>query len=248
MKLAALLVVFGACAPALAGSNLIIGFGGNHPAQEWTQDGQYVYDWGHLGHASGAAVMTGGDLWICNPADGSNVFEHVDEANAPLGGYTASVGGGWIGDMSGYTGDSLLAGTLDGTVWKIDPAAGLEIPLFATAGTHIGVAWDGQNIWTTDGPAGWGIQQRTASGQVLWSFDDPRGGPCGIAFDRADGTLYVGHADGRVSHLGADGAPLGGFVLWPDDIIDGLDIMPIPAPGVVGIAGMGMLGALRRRR
>jgi len=198
--------------------------------REYQKNGTFVQTWGSLPKATGAAVDASSILYICNPAYGNNIIERRGPGNANLGTITATVNGNWIEDMGNYTGGYILAGTIEGNVFRINTTNGSHILMFSTGQSFIGVTWDGTDIWTTGGYTNTLVARRDLAGNILATFDTGRIN-FGIGYDPDDGTLWIGHANGQVTHRSQAGALLGGFSTGlGGQLIDGVELAKMPLP------------------
>jgi hypothetical protein len=251
MRKAGILVMFLAsvlASPALEASTLFIGHDTAQPMKEYTTAGAYIQDWGTSSSTTGPAIDEFGNVYICTPAFGANSIEKVNSSNVFQYSVTATVDGQWIEDMGYYGGGTLLAGTFEGNVFKVDGTTGAHTFLFGTGGSFTGVTYDGTDIWTTDGFFGTNVTQRTTTGTPLFSFafDLTNGGPGGIGYDPADGTLYIGTLGGWVYHYDTAGTQLGLWNTGYGNAVDGLEVK-IPEPTTLGLLLVGSLSLLRRR-
>jgi len=198
--------------------------------RQYQKNGTFVQTWGAIGQATGAAVDGSGVVYICNPNFGNNVIEKRGPGNVSLGTITATVAGQWIEDMGNFTSGYILAGTDAGNVFRIDTTTGAGVLLFSTGHSIIGVTYDGANIWTTGGSSSTLVYKRDLSGSVLASFNTGQLNS-GIGYDPDDGTLWIGHAGGQVTHHSQLGALLGGFATAAGgQLIDGLELGHLPFP------------------
>jgi hypothetical protein len=197
---------------------------------QYQKIGTFVQTWGALGQATGAAVDATGVVYVCNPAYGANVIERRGPGNTNLGTITAAVGGQWIEDLGNYGGGYILASTATGDVFRVDTTTGASAFMFSTGQTIIGVTYDGANIWTTGGAANTLVYQRDLAGNVLATFNTGQNN-IGIGYDPDDGTLWIGHAFGQMTHHSQLGALLGGFTTASNGgFIDGVELGKLLLP------------------
>jgi len=211
-------------------ASLFIGHDIQQLERQYQKIGTFVQTWGALGTATGAAVDANGVVYICNPAFGANVIERRGPGNTNLGTITATVAGQWIEDMGNFGVGFILASTDVGNVFRVDTVTGASAFLFSTGHTIIGVTYDGTNIWTTGGTANTLVYRRNLAGTVLSTFNTGQTN-AGIGFDPDDGTLWIGHPNGQVTHHTQLGALLGGFATATGgQFIDGLELGYLQLP------------------
>jgi hypothetical protein len=208
----------------------LIGHDTTQLGRQYQKNGTFLQTWGAIGHATGAAVDGAGVVYICNPAFGANVIERRGPGNTNLGTITAAVGGQFIEDLGNYGGGYILAGTSAGDVFSIDTATGASVLLFSTGNSIIGVTFDGTNIWTTGGFTTTLVYQRDLLGNVLATFNTGQSNVA-IGYDPDDGTLWIGHAAGQVTHHSQLGTLLGGFATAAGgQVVDGLELGNLAYP------------------
>lgn len=218
------------CAPVAGPSQvatLLIGHDTSQLEREYQKIGSFVQIWGTSTHVTGAAIDANGVVYVCIPnyvQNGGNVIERRGPGNTNLGTINPAVGGQWIEDLGNYTTGFILASTDTGSIFRINTTNGSDTLLFATGHSLPGVTWDGTNIWTTGGTSTNLVYRRNLAGTVLSSFNTGliNGG---IGYDPDDGTLWIGHPAGQVTHHSQAGALLGGFdSLAGGQYIDGLEL------------------------
>jgi len=200
--------------------------------RQYQKNGTFVQTWGATGQATGAAIDANGIVYVCNPAFGNNVIERRGPGNTNLGSITATVNNKWIEDLGNYGGGYILASTYDGGIYRINTTNGADTLMFATGHTLNGVTYDGTDIWTTGGTSTTLVYRRDLAGNVLATFNTGQTNYA-IGYDPDDGTLWIGHAGGLVTHYSQVGALLGGFsTAAGGQVIDGLELANMPlAPG-----------------
>jgi len=220
------------CSPGggIGVASLLIGHDTSQLERQYQKNGTFVQTWGAIGHATGAAVDGAGVVYICNPAFGANVIERRGPGNVNLGTITATVGGQFIEDLGNFGGGYILAGTAAGDVFRIDTATGADVLLFSTGNNIIGVTYDGTNIWTTGGFTTNLVYQRDLAGNVLATFNTGQSNVA-IGYDPDDGTLWIGHTNGQVTHHTQLGTFLGGFPTAAGGyVVDGLQLGNLAFP------------------
>ncbi len=211
-------------------ATLFIGHDISQLERQYQKNGTFVQTWGALPKATGAAVDGAGVLYICNPSYGNNLIEKRGPGNTNLGTITATVAGQWIEDLGNFGGGYILAGTIEGNVFQIDTTTGGHTLLFSTGQNFIGVTYDGTNIWTTGGYTTTLVSRRDLAGNVLATFNTGQTNAA-IGYDPDDGTLWIGHANGQVTHYSQLGVLLGGFATAAGgQLIDGLELANMPIP------------------
>jgi hypothetical protein len=210
-------------------ATLFVGHDTSLPEHQYQKIGTFVQTWGAIGNATGAAYDAG-VVYICNPAYGNNVIEKRGPGNTNLGTITATVGGEWIEDMGNFGGGFILASLSGGDIVRINTANGADTFMFSTGHSIPGVTFDGTNIWTTGGQTTTFVYKRNLSGTILASFDTGRQN-VGIGYDPDDGTLWIGHPMGEMTHHSQAGALLGGFTTASNGgYIDGVELANLPVP------------------
>ena len=211
-------------------ATLFIGHDFSQLERQYQKIGTFVQTWGALPKATGAAVDANGVVYICNPAFGNNLIERRGPGNTNLGTITATVDNRWIEDMGNYGGGLILASTHTGHIYTINTTNGAHTLLFATGHNLPGVTFDGTDIWTTGGTTTNLVYRRNLAGTVLSSFSTGQING-GIGYDPDDGTLWIGHPAGQVTHHNQAGALLGGFyTLTGGQYIDGLELVNLVLP------------------
>ena len=222
------------CLPngGLGVATLFIGLDTTQLEREYQKNGAFVQTWGAIPTATGAAVDANGVVYICNPAFGNNVIERRGPGNTNLGTITATVNNQFIEDLGNFGGGYILAGTFEGDVYRINTTTGAHILVFSTGQSFIGVTYDGTNIWTTGGYTSNLVHKRDLAGNVLATFNTGQMN-AGIGFDPDDGALWIGHANGQVTHHSQSGALLGGFSTATNgEFVDGVELAKLAlAPG-----------------
>ena len=224
------------CLPAggIGVATIFLGHDINLPEHQYQKNGTLIQTWGAVG-APTAAAFDGGNVYIVNPnyvVNGSNVFERRGPGDTNLGTFAVAVNNQWIEDLGNYTSGFVLAGTIEGDVWRINTANGAFVLMFSTGQSFVGVTFDGTDIWTTGGYTSTLVHRRNLAGTVLSTFNTGRMN-AGIGYDPDDGTLWIGHPNGQVTHYTASGTLLGGFTTaGGGQLIDGLELMKLAlAPG-----------------
>src|SRR2546425_1200214 len=122
----------------------------------------------------------------------------------------------------------ILAGTFEGDVYKINTSNGAYTLMFSTGQSFIGVTYDGTYIWTTGGYTSNLVHKRDLAGNVLATFNTGQMNAA-IGYDPDDGTLWIGHLNGQVTHRSQSGTLLGGFsTAAGGQIVDGLELANMP--------------------
>ncbi len=204
-------------------ATLLIGHDTQVLEQEYQKNGSLVQTWGVSTHVTGAAVDGSGVVYICDPSYGNNVIAKRGPGNTNLGSITAVVNNRWIEDLGNYGGGFILASVDTGGIYRINTTNGADTLLFTTGHNLPGVTYDGTNIWTTGGSSNTFVYKRDLAGNVLSSFNTGQTNG-GIGYDPDDGTLWVGHANGQITHHSQAGALLGGFTTTDSQWIDGLEL------------------------
>ncbi len=213
-------------------ATLFLGHDTSQLERQYQKIGTFIQTWGTITDATGAAVDASGVVYICNPAYGANVIERRGPGDTNLGTITATVNGQFIEDLGNFGGGFILAGTFEGDVYTINTTTGAHTLLFSTGQTFIGVTYDGTHIWTTGGYTTTLVSKRTLSGTVVATFDTGRMN-AGIGYDPDDGTLWIGHFNGQVTHYSQLGTLLGGFsTAAGGQLVDGVELAKLElAPG-----------------
>ena len=208
-------------------ATLLIGHDTTQLEREYFKIGTFVQTWGTSSHVTGAAVDANGIVYVCIPnyvQNGGNVIERRGPGNTNLGTINPTVNNQWIEDLGNYTAGFILASTDTGNVFRINTTNGSDTFLFATGHNLPGVAFDGTNIWTTGGSSNTLVYRRNLTGTVLSSFSTGQING-GIGYDPDDGTLWIGHPMGQVTHHSQAGALLGGFdTLAGGGYLDGVEL------------------------
>ena len=195
---------------------------------QYQKIGTFVQAWGTITDATGAAIDGNGVVYICNPAYGANLIERRGPGNTNLGTITATVSGLFMEDLGNFTGIYILATTADGKVFRIDTTNGADLLLFSTGHSLPGVTFDGTDIWTTGGTSTNLVYRRNLAGTVLASFNTGQIN-AGIGYDPDDGTLWIGHPGGQVTHHTQAGTLLGGFfTAGGGEYLDGVELGNLP--------------------
>src|SRR5262249_24751134 len=148
----------------------------------------------------------------------NNVIERRGPGNINLGSFTVTFNE-FIEDMGNFVPGLILASAFGGRIYSINTANGPSTLLFTTGTNLVGVTYDGTNIWTTGGNT---VYRRNLSGTILSTFTTSIDNNA-IGYDPDDGTLWIGHANGVVTHHTLSGTNIGGFsTVSTDNFIDGL--------------------------
>ena len=217
-------------------ATLFIGHDISQLERQYQKNGTFVQTWGASPTATGAAVDASGTVYICDPAFGNNVIERRGPGNTNLGTITATVNNRWIEDLGNFQTGFILASTDNGNVHRVNTTTGADVLLFSTGHNLIGVTYDGTDIWTTGGTSTTLVYRRDLAGNVLASFNTGQTN-AGIGYDPDDGTLWIGHPNGQITHHSQAGALLGGFpTLAGGQFVDGVELGKLAlAPGCQNI-------------
>jgi len=215
-------------APGVA--TLFIGHDIQQLERQYHKIGTFIQTWGVMPKATGAAIDANDVVYICNPSYGNNLIERRGPGNTNLGTITATVNNQWIEDLGNFGGGFILAGTIEGDVWRIDTTTGAHTLQFSTGQSFIGVTFDGTDIWTTGGYTSTLVHRRDLAGNVLSTFNTGRTN-LGIGYDPDDGTLWIGHFNGQVMHYSQTGVLLGGFTsIAAGPLVDGVELAKLSLP------------------
>jgi hypothetical protein len=191
---------------------------------QYQKIGTLITTWGAQTDATGAAIDVNGTVYVANPAQGNNTIERRGPGNSNLGTINSTVNNQFIEDLGNFGGGFILAGTFEGDIYRINTTTGAHVFLFTTGQNFGGVTYDGTNIWTTGGTITNLVYKRNLSGTVLTTFSTGRPS-YGIGYDPDDGTLWIGHAGGLVTHYTQGGALIGGFITaGSGEVIDGVEL------------------------
>ena len=209
--------------PAPGPATLFIGHDTRRIENEFNKIGTLAQTWGALGSATGAA-QDGNAVYVVNPNYGNNVIERRGPGNTNLGTITATFNQ-FIEDMGNFVPGSILASAFGGGIYSINTSNGASTLLFTTGTNLVGVTYDGTNIWTTGGNT---VYRRNLSGTILATFTTSMANNA-IGYDPDDGTLWIGHAMGVVTHHTQSGTNIGGFTTFStDNFIDGVELIRMP--------------------
>ncbi|MBV9264957.1 MAG: aryl-sulfate sulfotransferase [Acidobacteriaceae bacterium] len=251
--------IAGSIAIARADS-LFIGFNTLTPVQIYSTSGNYIQD---LGPASAiAAIPEASDYFFIQPSATSNAstVAQYNLALAPEASFTIS---NLIDNGAAGPNGTLFLGAFDGTVYQVS-STGTVLNSWSTGFTHIGVAFDGTTVYTTEGDTGSNIDEWSITGAPTGQIATPLTGLYGLGFDPASGDLWAGSTD-DVYELDLNGnllstLDLPGDSQTPDGAVhDSVAVgelllmnasqVPEPAPvALFGVGGLLMLALAGRKR
>ena len=189
---ASLLFVTGASATEI----IFLGIDIQGPVQQWDTSGTFLGNFGQ-GRATGTALDGAGSVYTVSPNFGNNRIEQYDSTQAVLNTFISAANGEWIEDMAWGGGNTIWVSTCcSGSVMNIDATTGAVNSAFNAAGGAImGVAFDGTNLWTTDGltSVGTNIYQYDTSGVLLNTINTGFINGGGIGYSALTNTLWVGY-------------------------------------------------------
>ena len=234
-KIARLLLPVFLCGGAMA--NVIVGSNFAGPVQIYGSDGTLIAPIGPPDGIAGASNGFGG-MFIASSNLISSTINDYDAAQNLLNSYLFTAPGDnrisatVIADLSWGATGTLWVSTVTGMVYHL-AADGSVLSSFDTGATSPGVAFDGTNLFTTEGPGMGGggplVYQRDLSGNVLSTIDTGLPDTLGIGYDPASSTLWIGGV-GTLSQVDMTGTVLQSFTT--DGINYDVDVQvdPVPEP------------------
>lgn len=165
--------------------------------------------------------------------------------------------GGISSEDFSFDGTNLLVGDFSGQrIVRMDPTTGAQVSAVPVPFNPLGLTWDGRTgFWATGFDTSGRVYHYDAAGNLLSSFVAFQGFAGGLGYDTRDGTLWVGGANGSVSHFTQAGVFLDSFNTGDGRFVDGLEFegaAAVPEPATVALLGgmlfAGGLSLVRRRR
>lgn len=191
-------VIFGSTAifcSRCAADSLLVGFNALTPLQVYSMSGVYQEDFGPAGASNG--FEENGLIWVVQPNTstlGSSIVSAYNAGGQAVSSFTVPY---LIGDGSpGQNGTLWLAG-YNGVVYQYT-TGGSFVSSFNTgysSATSIGIGTDGTHLFTTEGDASDGIDERNASGQVLATVHTGYRGLYSLGWESTNATFFVGSFD-----------------------------------------------------
>lgn len=220
----------------LPGSTLFVGFNTWAPVQLYDMNGHFLQDFGPAGAI--AAFPAGSDYFSITPASSltSSVVQAYTSSQAPASSFTIA---DLLTDGSVGPGNSLLFSAYDGTVYRVN-TSGAVLASWSSGYTHVGVASDGTNIYTTEGDSNNLIDIWSPSGTHIGQIATPFAGLYGLGYDASTGNFWAGSTN-FVYELSTTGALLATLNLVGDShtpsgaVHDGLEVgsLIVPPPPTV---------------
>lgn len=198
---------------------------------------------GGYGTMDGVAVI-GNELWTVGTG---GIVARVNTTTGAME-VPFSSGMGSVEALGNFGADLLVADFGSGAVGRYTTGGAL-VTTYTVGTGATGIDSDGVNLYTANYGTGM-VEVYSLAGALLSSFSaGPAFSVSGLGVDSTNGDVWVSHGfgSGAIERYSSAGALLGSFPSgYP--FIDGLDVIPIPAPGVLGLGAVAGLAALRRRR
>lgn len=251
---------------AAQADSIVLGFNTQTPLQMYSLSGAYQGDFGPAGASTG--IEENGLMYVVQP-DISGTTSTVTALDATQSDVSSFTFPDLIADGApGPNGTLWLAG-YDGTVYNVS-TTGQILSSFTTGYSDIGIASNGNTLYTTEGDTGDGIDVRGADGTVLSTINTGISSIYGIGYEASDSGLYVGSFD-FVYQFDSSGDLLNTMNIPGDSrtpngaVHDGLEIAdlsqlitvgtgtpsPVPEPGtfllIAPLAGIALLVVNRRK-
>lgn len=174
---------------------LLVGFNTQTPVQDYSTSGIYQQDFGPSGASAG--IEENGLLYVIQPNTdtfSSSTITAYNSAQQSVASFTVPY---LIGDGAPGANNTLWLAGYNGTVYQLTTSGSL-LSSFDTgysSATSIGIASDGTNLFTTEGDASDGIDERNTSGAVVATVHTGYTSLYGLAWDSSNSTFYAGSFD-----------------------------------------------------
>ncbi len=244
------------CSGAMA--DVIVGSNSSGPVQLYASDGTLIAPFGSPDGTAGASDGLGG-MFIALPNLTSSTINDYDAAQNLLTSYLFTAPGDdrpdapYITDLSWGASGTLWVSTYTGSIYHL-AADGSVLSSFDTGTTAPGVAFDGTNLFTTEGPSfatgGPFVYERDLSGNILSTIDTGLTDTLGIGYDPASSTLWIGGID-TLSQVDMTGTVVQNFAI--DGVHYGVDVqgdpasVPEPANWILFLTGIAAAAAWKWR-
>ncbi|HSU58610.1 MAG TPA: aryl-sulfate sulfotransferase [Bryobacteraceae bacterium] len=253
--------LFACLVPACADS-LLVGFNAQTPLQIYSTSGVFQQDFGPNGASAG--VIQDGLLYVVQPdvtTLSSSTITAFDKNQHAVSSFTVPY---LIADATSGSSGTLWLSGYNGDVYQVSTSGAVK-GSFSTgysSATSIGITSNGTNLFTTEGDASDGIDERDAAGNIISTFHTGFAGLYGLAFDSSDKTFFAGsfsnvyHFSLSTTSVGLIGTiDIAGDSRTPNGAIhDGLELgdlssltggtPPPPPPPTVPEPGFGLLSGL----
>ena len=169
---------------------LFVGFNTSTPIQVYSTTGAYIQDIGPAGAI--AAIPTASSYYFVQP--GADLSEskitQYDPALSQIGSFTVND----LIDDGAAGANGLWLASNGGTVYQVSNT-GTVATSWDTHHSHIGIAFDGTNIYTTEGDDGSNIDKWSTAGVLLGQIATPHVGLYGLGYDASSGDFWAGSTD-----------------------------------------------------
>lgn len=192
LRLAAIPFIASVFSSAGFADSLLVGFNGQTPLQAYSSSGLYQQDFGPTGASAG--IEEGGLLYVVQPNMNTLSSSTITAYNAAQQSVSSFTVPFLIGDGAPGTNGTLWLSGYNGTVYQVS-SSGSVVDSFNTgytSATSIGVASNGNYLFTTEGDTGDGIDERSFTGAVISTVHTGLYSLYGLAWDSTNSEFFAG--------------------------------------------------------
>ena len=171
---------------------LFVGFNGATPLQIYAPDGTYLQDFGPSGTSAVVPDGAGNYFGIQPNVNGTSAITRFDSSQNALGAFTIP---DLIVDGANGANNTLWLSSYSGKVYNVSQTGSI-LKSWTTAGTDIGVAFDGTFVYTTSGNGASNlIEKWAADGTSVGTVATPFNALYGLGYDSTTGDFWAGSND-----------------------------------------------------